>query len=75
MKILHSSVIVGVMFTSEKMSQLYNQLRSEMLEQDNSVEDIFELMHELKSAAQRNITIKKLFWRVKDFISTNYAVT
>ena len=50
--------------SSEKLELLFCQLRNELMTSTNSMEDTFNLISELKSAAERTFAIKKLFWKV-----------
>lgn len=50
----------------EKMELLFNALKRDLLNPENSMEDIFSLLTELKTAAEKNFTLKKLFWKVSD---------
>uniref|UniRef100_UPI00398F63B2 uncharacterized protein C12orf56 homolog isoform X3 n=1 Tax=Pristiophorus japonicus TaxID=55135 RepID=UPI00398F63B2 len=52
--------------SSEEINKLFNQLSSELLHGSSTLERTFSLVQELKTAARRNFTIKKLFWRSND---------
>ncbi|XP_043565894.1 uncharacterized protein C12orf56 homolog isoform X1 [Chiloscyllium plagiosum] len=52
--------------SSEETNKLFNQLSSELLHGNNFLERSFSLVQELKMAALRNFTIKKLFWKSND---------
>ncbi|XP_067907279.1 uncharacterized protein C12orf56 homolog [Heterodontus francisci] len=52
--------------SSEEMNKLFNQLSSELLLGNNTLERSFSLVQELKTAARRSFTIKKLFWKSND---------
>ncbi|XP_048404289.2 uncharacterized protein C12orf56 homolog [Stegostoma tigrinum] len=52
--------------SSEEMNKLFNQLSSELIHGNNLLERSFSLLQELKTAAIRNFTIKKLFWKSND---------
>lgn len=50
----------------EKMELLFNALKRDLLNPENSMEDIFSLLTELKTATEKNFTLKKLFWKNAD---------
>ena len=52
----------------EKMALLFNQLKQELLSACNSMEDTFDLLQELKTATERNHSLKKHFWKVTTFV-------
>ncbi|XP_041072264.1 uncharacterized protein C12orf56 homolog [Carcharodon carcharias] len=52
--------------SSEEINKLFNQLSTELLHGNNLLERSFSLVQELKTAARRNFTIKKLFWKSND---------
>ena len=43
---------------------LFNQLKRELLNPENTLEDNFALLVELKNSTLKNFAIKKLFWKV-----------
>uniref|UniRef100_A0A3P8UY17 Chromosome 8 C12orf56 homolog n=1 Tax=Cynoglossus semilaevis TaxID=244447 RepID=A0A3P8UY17_CYNSE len=47
----------------ERTCQLFNQLSSELLQDQLSVEGLYLLLQELNTAAHRNLTLPTLFWR------------
>uniref|UniRef100_A0A4W6BT03 Si:ch211-258f14.2 n=1 Tax=Lates calcarifer TaxID=8187 RepID=A0A4W6BT03_LATCA len=47
----------------ERTAHLFGQLSSEMLQDGISVESLYLLLQELRTAAHRNITLRRLFWR------------
>ncbi|KAM9328414.1 uncharacterized protein C12orf56 homolog [Pholidichthys leucotaenia] len=47
----------------ERTAHLFGQLTSELLQDEISVESLYQLLQELRTAAQRNITLRRLFWR------------
>ncbi len=49
---------------SEKLGILFGQLTQDLLSAHNSLEDTFELLLELKVAAERNCALKLHFWKV-----------
>lgn len=48
----------------EKMEALFNQLKRELLNLENTMEDSFNLLNELRVATERNFALKKMFWKV-----------
>ncbi|XP_072341107.1 uncharacterized protein C12orf56 homolog isoform X3 [Scyliorhinus torazame] len=52
--------------SSEEINKLFSQLSVELLHGNNLLERSFSLVQELKTAARRNFTIKKLFWKSND---------
>ncbi|XP_078064998.1 uncharacterized protein C12orf56-like, partial [Mustelus asterias] len=52
--------------SSEETNKLFSQLTAELLHSDNRLEHNICLFQELKTAARRNFTIKKLFWKSND---------
>lgn len=46
------------------MEVLFNALKRDLLNPENTMEDIFSLLTELKTATEKNFTLKKLFWKV-----------
>ncbi|XP_062620240.1 uncharacterized protein C12orf56-like isoform X3 [Saccostrea cucullata] len=50
----------------EKMEGLFNALKRDLLNPDNTMEDTFSLLTELKTATEKNFTLKKLFWKNAD---------
>ncbi|KAJ8006525.1 hypothetical protein DPEC_G00108160 [Dallia pectoralis] len=50
----------------ERTAQLYHQLSAELLQEDISLEGLYLLLQELCTAAHRDITLRKLFWRSGD---------
>ena len=52
---------------SEKQERLFSQLKNDLINPTNTMEETFELMCELKCAMQRTPALKKLFWRVGNF--------
>ncbi|KAK2859101.1 hypothetical protein Q5P01_003721 [Channa striata] len=47
----------------ERTVHLFSQLSSELLQDEISVENLYLLLQELKTAAQHNITLRRVFWR------------
>ncbi|GAA6218734.1 uncharacterized protein C12orf56 homolog [Lates japonicus] len=47
----------------ERTAHLFGQLSSELLQDGISVESLYLLLQELRTAAHRNITLRRLFWR------------
>ncbi|XP_076469711.1 uncharacterized protein C12orf56-like [Babylonia areolata] len=52
----------------EKCELLFNQLKQQLFEPSNSMEDYFQLFTDLKRATQKNFLMKKLFWRSGDIL-------
>ncbi|KAJ8381986.1 hypothetical protein SKAU_G00027640 [Synaphobranchus kaupii] len=50
----------------ERTAWLFSQLSGELLQEGLGLESLYLLLQELHTAAHRNITIKKLFWRSSD---------
>lgn len=49
----------------ERTAHLFGQLSSELLQDGISVESMYLLLQELRTAAHRSVTLRRLFWRVK----------
>uniref|UniRef100_A0A665UEX2 Si:ch211-258f14.2 n=1 Tax=Echeneis naucrates TaxID=173247 RepID=A0A665UEX2_ECHNA len=49
--------------SQERTAHLFGQLSSELLQDGISVESLYLLLQELRTAAHRNITLRRLFWR------------
>ncbi|XP_072309490.1 uncharacterized protein C12orf56 homolog [Eucyclogobius newberryi] len=47
----------------EQTAHLFSQLQSEVLREGISVERLYLLLQELRTAAQRNVALRRLFWR------------
>ncbi|XP_073336520.1 uncharacterized protein C12orf56 homolog [Pagrus major] len=47
----------------ERTAHLFAQLSSELLQEGISVESLYLLLQELRTAAHRNVTLRRLFWR------------
>ncbi|KAI3366613.1 hypothetical protein L3Q82_009294 [Scortum barcoo] len=47
----------------ERTAYLFAQLTSELLQEELSVESLYLLLQELRTAAHRNIALRRLFWR------------
>uniref|UniRef100_A0A3B3ZMW8 Uncharacterized protein n=1 Tax=Periophthalmus magnuspinnatus TaxID=409849 RepID=A0A3B3ZMW8_9GOBI len=47
----------------EQTAHLFSQLQGEMLQEGISVESLYLLLQELCTAAHRNVTLRRLFWR------------
>uniref|UniRef100_A0A3B4WLQ3 Uncharacterized protein n=2 Tax=Seriola lalandi dorsalis TaxID=1841481 RepID=A0A3B4WLQ3_SERLL len=47
----------------ERTAHLFAQLSSELLQDEISVESSYLLLQELRTAAHRNVTLRRLFWR------------
>ncbi|KAK1167263.1 hypothetical protein AOXY_G11973 [Acipenser oxyrinchus oxyrinchus] len=52
--------------SSEQMVKLFSQLTCELFQEDSTLEETYSLVQELKTAAQRNFTLKRLFWKSND---------
>ncbi|KAM4615676.1 uncharacterized protein C12orf56 homolog [Polymixia lowei] len=50
----------------ERTAHLFRQLSAEVLQEDLSLESLYLLLQELRTAAHRNTTLRKLFWRSSD---------
>ncbi|KAG8005516.1 protein C12orf56 [Nibea albiflora] len=50
----------------ERTAHLFGQLSSELLQEGLSVESLYLLLQELKTAAHRNVALRGLFWRSAD---------
>ncbi|CAL8340005.1 unnamed protein product [Arctogadus glacialis] len=50
----------------ERRAHLFSQLTGEMLQGGLGVERLYLLLQELRTAAQRNVALRKLFWRSSD---------
>ncbi|XP_035536199.1 uncharacterized protein C12orf56 homolog [Morone saxatilis] len=47
----------------ERTAHLYGQLSSELLQEEISVESLYLLLQELRTAAHRNVALRRLFWK------------
>ncbi|XP_074481901.1 uncharacterized protein C12orf56 homolog [Sebastes fasciatus] len=47
----------------ERTAHLFGQLSSELLQEGISVESLYMLLQELRTAAHRNVALRRLFWR------------
>ncbi|XP_061178935.1 uncharacterized protein C12orf56-like isoform X2 [Saccostrea echinata] len=65
-KSFKSSAIRSGPVQREKMEGLFNALKRDLLNPDNTMEDTFSLLTELKTATEKNFTLKKLFWKNAD---------
>nr|XP_022300189.1 uncharacterized protein C12orf56 homolog isoform X6 [Crassostrea virginica] len=61
-----SSAVRSGPIQREKMEVLFNALKRDLLNPENTMEDIFSLLTELKTATEKNFTLKKLFWKNAD---------
>ncbi|XP_058842400.1 uncharacterized protein C12orf56-like [Acipenser ruthenus] len=52
--------------SSEQTVKLFSQLTCELFQEDSTLEETYSLVQELKTAAQRNFTLKRLFWKSND---------
>lgn len=46
------------------MEVLFGQLKRELFNPENQMEDTFSLLNELRVATERNFALKKMFWKV-----------
>ncbi|VDI73858.1 uncharacterized protein C12orf56-like isoform X2 [Mytilus galloprovincialis] len=65
-KAFRSSIVRGQQIQREKMEALFNQLKRELLNLENTMEDSFNLLNELRVATERNFALKKMFWKNTD---------
>ncbi|XP_063445263.1 uncharacterized protein C12orf56-like isoform X2 [Mytilus trossulus] len=65
-KAFRSSIVRGQQIQREKMEALFNQLKRELLNPENTMEDSFNLLNELRLATERNFALKKMFWKNTD---------
>ncbi|XP_052061906.1 uncharacterized protein C12orf56-like isoform X1 [Mytilus californianus] len=65
-KAFRSSIVRGQQIQREKMEALFNQLKRELLNPENTMEDSFNLLNELRVATERNFALKKMFWKNTD---------
>lgn len=49
----------------EQTAHLFGQLSSELLQDGISVESMYLLLQELRTAAHRSVALRRLFWRVR----------
>ncbi|MEQ2168628.1 hypothetical protein GOODEAATRI_016711, partial [Goodea atripinnis] len=65
----------------ERTAHLFAQLSSELLQDGITEENMYLLLQELRTAAHRNITLRKLFWRTSrcfpgdNFVSVSWILT
>ncbi|XP_037552056.1 uncharacterized protein C12orf56 homolog [Nematolebias whitei] len=50
-------------FSLEQTAHLFSQVSSELLQDGVGVEDLHLLLQELSTSAQRNVALRRLFWR------------
>ncbi|KAL5014777.1 hypothetical protein ScPMuIL_009047 [Solemya velum] len=50
----------------EKREQLFNQLKRELFNPANSMDETFRLLNELKIGTEKNFNLRKLFWKNSD---------
>uniref|UniRef100_A0A8C4RLL1 Uncharacterized protein n=1 Tax=Erpetoichthys calabaricus TaxID=27687 RepID=A0A8C4RLL1_ERPCA len=69
--------------STDQMAKLFNQLTSELFQDEISLEKMYSLLVELKMAAQKYFVLKRLFWKVRSMNSdrlrkcgrkTNYTI-
>ncbi|XP_041379552.1 uncharacterized protein C12orf56-like [Gigantopelta aegis] len=65
-----SPSIHGTQTLREKAEYLFNQLKREILDPSNTMEETFASLTELKNATEKNFALKKLFWRNSDLFLT-----
>ncbi|XP_004700863.1 uncharacterized protein C12orf56 homolog isoform X1 [Echinops telfairi] len=53
-------------YRSEEKIKHFTQLKSEIVLKDNTLRKMFDLITELKVAAQNNFILKRLFWKASD---------
>ena len=53
-----------VYWCSEKIDTLFSGLTKDLMDPNNSMEQTFELIQELKTATEKYFHLKKLFWKV-----------
>uniref|UniRef100_A0A3Q3EF87 Si:ch211-258f14.2 n=1 Tax=Labrus bergylta TaxID=56723 RepID=A0A3Q3EF87_9LABR len=56
----------------ERTAHLFGQLSAELLQEEISVESLYLLLQELRTAAHRNVALRRLFWRVR---RSNHALS
>ncbi|KAM4711531.1 uncharacterized protein C12orf56 homolog isoform 2-T2 [Anableps anableps] len=49
--------------SAERTAHLFSQLSSELLQDGLGVENLYLLLQELRTAAHRSVTLRRLFWR------------
>ncbi|XP_032445288.1 uncharacterized protein C12orf56 homolog isoform X1 [Xiphophorus hellerii] len=57
--------------SAERTAHLFAQLSSELLQDGITVENRYLLLQELRTAAHRNVTLRRLFWRVRRYDKEN----
>ncbi|XP_071357754.1 uncharacterized protein C12orf56 homolog isoform X2 [Trachinotus anak] len=55
----------------ERTAHLFGQLSSELLQDGISVESLYLLLQELRTAAHRNVALRRLFWRTSRCFSVD----
>ena len=58
------SLFMCVHYCSEKIDTLFSGLTKDLMDPNNSMEQTFELIQELKTATEKYFHLKKLFWKV-----------
>lgn len=59
------SICFHLFYNSEKIDTLFSQLTKELMDSGKSMEEIFQLVQELKTATEKYFHLKKLFWKVR----------
>jgi len=54
---------------SEKMEIRFSQLKNDLLQQQNTLFDVFDYIQELRDGTQRHFILKKFFWKVRSLYS------
>ncbi|XP_062415378.1 uncharacterized protein C12orf56 homolog isoform X3 [Pungitius pungitius] len=52
----------------ERTAHLFGQLSCELLQEGISVENLYLLLQELRTAAQRDVTLRRLFWNSSELL-------
>ena len=58
------SIYLDLFVFREKTELLFHQLKREMLNPENTMEQTYDLLHELRVATEKNFVLKRLFWKV-----------
>lgn len=56
-------------YFSEKIDTLFSSLTKDLMDPENTMEQTFGFVQELKTATEKYFHLKKLFWKVKDVLS------
>jgi hypothetical protein len=59
-----SSVVIFFVYVSEKLEVRFSQLKLDLMNPHNTLEDVFSYLQELRDGTERNFVLKRFFWKV-----------